>query len=65
MGLNVTESSAVNVLLRHLYGPSVIDPRRQRPSTAEVREASRVLAAASYKRLTAGYRPEDIPEVSP
>lgn len=59
MSLTVTEASAVNVVLRHLYGVPGHVPAPT-PTDVQVADAARVLAASAHKRLAAGFRPEDV-----
>lgn len=62
MAMTVTESNAVNVVLDYLYGPGPHSGRRVPPGEAQVRDAAKVLAQGSYRRLSAGRHPKRIPE---
>lgn len=53
--MTVTESTAVNVVLTHLLGPSPRDPWRTTPTDDEAADAMLVLARGANKRLMAGW----------
>lgn len=63
MSLTVTEAHAVNVLLRWVtqrdHGHIAV------PSTDEALTAAQTLAQKAYDRLSAGWRPDELPAVWP
>jgi len=59
MAMTVTEATALNQLLDWLF-KTTKDLRGRAITDNEAKEAAKVLAASSYKKIMAGISPEDV-----